>query len=861
MRKAEIRMRAHLSELLESRAVASFVGRGAELALLDTLFAETGPLVVHIHGIGGIGKSTLLDAFARRAGRRRSVGLIRLDCRTAEPTERGVVHAIGALLKTRVRTLASLTDRLRALGKRVVLIFDNYDLFRLADTWIRQTFVPALPANARLVLAGQGSPVSAWSTAPGWAGLCCSIVLRPLNDADADELLRRTGVPASHMARLNRFARGHPLALKLAAQTCLRNPDQALGETTAHEVVEELTRRYLGDIQDPQTTTALNAAAVVRRTTRSVLRAMLGPAVADDAFEKLSSLPFVERDRDGLFVHDAVRAAVAALLRSSDPGVYRDHRRAAWRQLSAEVRSAGLAELWRYTADLLYLIENPIVREAFFPSQMRPLIVEPARREDGPAIHAICERHESSDGTAALKRWWAALPEAFHVVRDDNGLACGFYCLLERGALKRWAPVDDDPLVRRWLDHITATPLPPDQRTLLLRRWLSADDGERPSAVQAACFLDIKRTYMELRPQLRRVYVAVRDVDVWRAALLKLGFQLLPQYDTDLNGVRHHSALLDFGPGSVDGWLAKLAGDELGADEGNLLDVSGRRLKVDGRLHALTPLEFHVLQFLMQRQGQAVSRQVLRRNVWGHRGDGASNVVDAVIRSLRKKLGARASTIETVSGVGYRFCPERVLATLLFVDVIGSAERPIALGDARWRAVLDTFHAEVRRAVARFEGRGASPAGDGVLAVFNAPVAALRTACTIRDAMAVQGISTRAGVHAGTCELIGDDVTGIAVRLAARIAAAAGAGEVLASATVRDLVTDSGIVFSDRGLHHLRGVPGKQALVAVDAAVERKPLRAASGRAAHAHRARPPGRAKRPSRGRPDRASSGRKST
>ena len=163
---------------------------------------------------------------------------------------------------------------------------------------------------------------------------------------------------------------------------------------------------------------------------------------------------------------------------------------------------------------------------------------------------------------------------------------------------------------------------------------------------------------MELRPQLRRVYVAVCDVDAWRTALLKLGFQMLPRYDADLNGVRYHSALLDFGPGSVDGWLSKLAGDELGVDEGDLLDVSGRRLKINGLYLALTRLEFHVLQFLIQRQGEAVSRETLRKEVWGHRGDGSSNVVDAVIRALRKKLGARASTIETVSGVGYRFRPE-----------------------------------------------------------------------------------------------------------------------------------------------------------------------------------------------------------
>ncbi len=821
-------MGARLQAVLESRAAEGFVGRRAELGVLETLLAAAGPLVIHMHGLGGMGKSTLLDAFVRRA-RRRSVRVVRVDCRTAEPTERGVVHALGALLGTKVRTVGGLTDRLGAARTRVVVILDNYEVFRLADAWIRQRFVPALPDNTRLVLAGREPPVSAWSTAPEWAGLFCSLALRPLNEAEAGELLRRAGVPVAYVARLNRFARGHPLALKLAAQTFPHTAEEAYGDIAAHGIIEELTRRYLGDLRDPLTLAALNAAAVVRRTTRSLLRAMLDPAVAEEAFQKLAALPFVEWERDGLFVHDAVAVAVAALLRSSDPDAYRAHRRAAWRQLRAEVGSVGLTDLWRYTADLLYLIENPVVREAFFPSHGQPLIVEPAGREDGRSILAIIARHETPEGAAVLQRWWTALPSAFHVVRDGAGGICGFYCMFEPSTCDRWAPVHDDPVVRHWLQHDKATPLPAEQRTLLLRRWLSAADGERPSAVQAACFLDIKRTYMELRPQLRRVYLTVREVETWQAALGKLGFALLPQYEVALDGVPQYSALLDFGSGSVDGWLSRLAGDELGVDEGELLDVRGRRLQVEGRRLDLTKLEFQVFQFLTHRHGQAVSREVLRRQVWGHRGDGASNVVDAVIRSLRKKLGPRAATIETVSGLGYRFCPERELATLLFVDIVGSTELALALGDTRWQALLDTFYTEGRSGVARFGGWVANTAGDGLLAVFEAPTAALRSACMIRDAMAAHGVRTHAGVHTGECERIGDDVTGIAVHVAVRIAAAAGASEVWASATVRELSAGSGMRLSERGLHHLKGIPGKHPLVAVDAGAEPERRRAARG--------------------------------
>src|SRR6185369_5712768 len=120
--------------------------------------------------------------------------------------------------------------------------------------------------------------------------------LRPLNEAESGELLRQAGVPAAEVAKLNRFARGHPLALKLAAQTNPSDFEEALGEVAPHGVVEELTRRYLRDIRDPLTLAALNAAAVVRRTTRSLLRAMLELAVAEESFQRLSSLPFAQGD-------------------------------------------------------------------------------------------------------------------------------------------------------------------------------------------------------------------------------------------------------------------------------------------------------------------------------------------------------------------------------------------------------------------------------------------------------------------------------------------------------------------------------------------------------------------------------------
>ena len=159
--------------------------------------------------------------------------------------------------------------------------------------------------------------------------------------------------------------------------------------------------------------------------------------------------------------------------------------------------------------------------------------------------------------------------------------------------------------------------------------------------------------------------------------------------------------------------------------------------------------------------------------------------------------------------------PDRVLATVLFTDIVGSTERAAAVGDRRWRELLQSHHAAVRRELERFRGNEVDTAGDGFLATFDGPARAIRCATAIQDSAETLGLAIRAGVHTGECEMRGNDVSGIAVHTGARVAALAGAGEVLVSSTVRDLVAGSGIEFEDRGVHELKGVPGEWHLYAV----------------------------------------------
>jgi DNA-binding response OmpR family regulator len=174
--------------------------------------------------------------------------------------------------------------------------------------------------------------------------------------------------------------------------------------------------------------------------------------------------------------------------------------------------------------------------------------------------------------------------------------------------------------------------------------------------VQAACWLDIKRAYMELRPELRRLYTTVCDIATYAPIITPLGFVALPDA-VQLDGVGYHTVQLDFGPSSVDGWLTKLAARELLIEGDSILDPVERQIVIGGQRVDLTRLEFELLDYLYQRQGKVVDRSNLLRDVWGYSHVG-SNVIDTVVRSLRKKLGERASMIETVRGRGYRLRAE-----------------------------------------------------------------------------------------------------------------------------------------------------------------------------------------------------------
>jgi Transcriptional regulatory protein, C terminal/AAA ATPase domain len=616
------------------------IGRASEIGLLSRVLDEPGPRVCFIYGVAGIGKSSLLARF-RGTCTARGVHVVAVDCRSIEPTEQGFLDAL--------RRADPLWDR-HDDGRLKVLLVDTYEVFRIADPWLRTELLPMLGADARVVVAGREPPMLEWAVERGRYGGLQVVPLGPLDEHSVDELLLKAHVPDAEATSIKRLCCGHPLALRLAIEARLAGgelPD----EDTSPRVIQALADVFRDGLNDRSRET-LDAAAVPRRITRGVLAAMLGEDRCDDALDELSRLAVVDAAPDGLRLHDAVHLVMAERLRAVDPQRFRQYRSAAWRHLQSETRAVARHELARSTADVLFLIDNPVVREAFFPTTAHAHSVEQSKPSDADALRALWHNHDCAESANVLDHWLDRLPNSVRVVRERTGAIVG--CSI----VASWRDIPQslervDPVLAGFASHAARNPLQSGQTTVVLRRWLTtAAGGDGPSSAQAAAWLDVKRDYFNMRPHLGRVYTTLHDPAPFIDALIVLGFTTFGP--AMIGPDAYHLGALDFGCDSVDGWLTRLAAAELGITEEPFLDPNDRTVAFGDRRVQLSPLEYGVMALLARRRGTTVSRTELLGEVWGEAYDGASNVVDVVVRGLRVKAGSEAHRISTTRGIGYR---------------------------------------------------------------------------------------------------------------------------------------------------------------------------------------------------------------
>ena len=533
-----------LADRLREARRRRFVGRAAEVELFETALETSSFAVLFIHGPGGVGKTALLrtlEEVAQRAGAPASY----VDLRSIAPSP----HAFVA-----------------AAGVPRVLLLDTYESAAALDGWLRERFLPELPSEAIVVIAGRDPPAPAWREDPGWCELLRTVSLRNLDPDDARAYLRVEGVPDGLHAPALAATHGHPLALRLLVDVLTqRSAPIELG--AAPDVVRELLARFVADAPSSRHRRALDVCAHARATTEDLLADALGAEDAAELFEWLRGLSFVEQGPDGAFPHDIVRDALEADLRWRDPAGYVDQHKRIRRHVIARLRETTGAEQQRGVADLIFLHRgNPFAQAMWDWGSFGLAYAEPAQPADRAAILAMVESHEGPESRALAEYWLERQPQAFVVFRGADGEPFGFVAELAIQLASEEDIAGDPGAHAMWEYVLRHGPPRPGEEVLCGRFFMDRDAYQGPSPSFNVLTIAATQLWFS-HPRLAWELIGPwGDLAAAEPMMRYIGYHHAAEATYEVGGRRYHVFANDWRRRPIEDWLDMMAEQELGTD-------------------------------------------------------------------------------------------------------------------------------------------------------------------------------------------------------------------------------------------------------------------------------------------------------
>jgi hypothetical protein len=556
-------MPSRLADRLSAARQRRFVGRANEQALFRSALAasELPFQVLYVFGPGGVGKTTLLNALEAE-GEQAQIPILRVDARNVEPSPDIFLGALRLALNLSPAD-PPLPDVL-ARSPRSILILDTCENLAPLDGWLREVFLPQLPENTLVVMAGRNPPAPDWQADPGWQTLIRTLPLRNLSPDESRDYLLRRDVPAEQHAAVLGFTYGHPLALSLVADVLDQRPGQSFQPADAPNVVKTLLEQFVQKVPGPAHRAALEACALVRLTTEALLAEMLATPDAHALFEWLRSLSFVEAGQPGLFPHDLAREALVADVRWRNPDWYAQlHKRARAYYTAHLSRTSGL-EQQRHLFDLIFLHrDNPVVRPVFEWQASGSLLVEPARPQDEAALVAMTRQHEGEMAGRVAAHWLQRQPRGALILRDADHQPVGWLMMV---SLPQASPDDlrADPGAQAASEFLRRhAPLRASESATLFRFWMARDTYQAVSPAQSLIFVSIVRQYLTT-PGLAFTLIPCAQPEFWAPVFAYADLHRLTEADFELEGRRYGVYGHDWRQVPPGAWLALLAEREVG---------------------------------------------------------------------------------------------------------------------------------------------------------------------------------------------------------------------------------------------------------------------------------------------------------
>jgi hypothetical protein len=557
-------MSMRLGDRLSAARHRQFVGREGERELFKSaLAAQELPFsILHVFGPGGVGKTTLLKEFAYLA-EQASIPSIYVDARNVEPSPEAFVAALQAALG--VAPPDPPLDTLAARDTRHVILVDTYESLMPLDAWLRESFLPDLPENVLIVLAGRQAPAQAWRTDPGWQSLLRVMPLRNLNPGESRAYLSKRNLPSERQSEILDFTHGHPLALSLVMDVYAQRGDVPFKPQDAPDLVRSLLEQLVQKVPGPAHRTALEACALVRLTTEELLARILNLPDAHDLFEWLRGLSFIESGRQGIFPHDLAREALVADLRWRNPSWYNELHGRARNFYAARLQESTGLEQQRVLFDYIFLHrDNSMVRPFLEWQEGGSMLPENARPTDIPLLIEMVRRHEGAESAGWVAFWFERQPDNIVVFRDPDGQPAGFVLML---AMHEAAPADieADPATRLAWQHVAQyAPLRSGEAATHFRFWMARDTYQGVSATQSVILVNIVRHYLTT-PRLVYSFFPTADADFWAPLLAYAEIDRLPGLDYEVGGHTYGAYGHNWRVMGPIAWLSLLADKEIAA--------------------------------------------------------------------------------------------------------------------------------------------------------------------------------------------------------------------------------------------------------------------------------------------------------
>lgn len=543
-----------LADRMRARIARTFVGRDAELALMDQSFASEPPAVpiLLVHGPGGVGKSCLLER-ARALAADRGIDSVRIDARNVEPMAAGLVRALGGALGASEgdTDLERVMEASGSRSLRRLLVIDSFEHLAHLAGWLRDNFLADLPPTLRVLIATCEVPDPVWRTDPLWREATRIIALRNLADDECGRYLDARAIAAEHHEAIVRLSHGHPLALTLVADV-VASTGEVPGQLD-RDVVRQLSARFTAQAPSELHRRALEVCAHARLTTEPLLADTVDAARARELFEWLATLSLVESAETGLFPHDLVRDAIDDELRWRHPDRYRDVHVAVRSHFVNRVREAPLAA--DSTFDILYTHRRSPSMQPFVDFRtLGSVYFERGTPGDLPQLADLLDAEVPPAQRPPIVRWWTHRACTPWVVRPGAGRLVGATLTIDLAALDDAERGSDPVMASVWQAlHDVTSPQPGDRQ--VLARWSVVVGGQLcPSAAMNGVQMAQFYQWLTMR-DLGATVICTERPDHWLPMMGHIAFMRLPSCDHVIDGVPLGCYLHDWRACPLPRWL------------------------------------------------------------------------------------------------------------------------------------------------------------------------------------------------------------------------------------------------------------------------------------------------------------------